>query len=168
RGDRHEHAPFLIHPVRRARLGADEARDLADHEAQRFGQIGLGRDDAGDGDEELGGTHSVLTIRQPHRRTTQIPQRNLATSLTRIGALGAAGAAGKPAQVLVLPRGRTLAHRVLSICSRKIPEMGTRRVHRAHMRKRFAQVALEAALLATLLLPWAAILTWLFWRNALR
>jgi len=36
------------------------------------------------------------------------------------------------------------------------------------MRKRFAQVALEAALLATLLLPWAAILTWLFWRNALR
>jgi len=69
---------------------------------------------------------------------------------------------------MVLPRGHTLAHRVLSICSRKIPEMGTRRVHGAHMRKRFAQVALEAALLATLLLPWAAILTWLFWLNALR
>jgi len=50
---------------------------------------------------------------------------------------------------------------------RKIPEMTTRRIHGAHMRKRLARAALEAALLATLLLPWAAILAWLFWRNAL-
>jgi hypothetical protein len=46
--------------------------------------------------------------------------------------------------------------------------MGTRRIHGAQMRKRFARVALEAALVVTLLLPWAAILAWLFWRNALR
>jgi len=46
--------------------------------------------------------------------------------------------------------------------------MGTRRIHRAHMRKRFALIALEAALVVTLLLPWAAILAWLFWRTALR
>jgi hypothetical protein len=46
--------------------------------------------------------------------------------------------------------------------------MGTRRVHGAHMRERFARVALEAALVAILLLPWAAILAWLFWRSALR
>jgi hypothetical protein len=46
--------------------------------------------------------------------------------------------------------------------------MGTRRIHDAQMRKRFARVALEAALVVTLLLPWAAILAWLFWRNALR
>jgi len=46
--------------------------------------------------------------------------------------------------------------------------MGTRRIHRAHMRKRFARIALEAALVVTLLLPWAAILAWLFWRTALR
>ena len=46
--------------------------------------------------------------------------------------------------------------------------MDTRRVHGAHMLKRFARIAMEAALLATLLLPWAAILTWLFWRNLLR
>jgi len=46
--------------------------------------------------------------------------------------------------------------------------MGTRRIHSAHMRKRFARIALEAALVVTLLLPWAAILAWLFWRTALR
>jgi len=46
--------------------------------------------------------------------------------------------------------------------------MGTRRIHDAQMRKPFARVALEAALVVTLLLPWAAILAWLFWRNALR
>jgi hypothetical protein len=46
--------------------------------------------------------------------------------------------------------------------------MSTRRVHGAHIRKRFARAALEAALLATLLLPWAAILAWLFWRGALQ
>jgi hypothetical protein len=46
--------------------------------------------------------------------------------------------------------------------------MSTRRVHGAHIRKRFARAALEAALLAVLLLPWAAILAWLFWRSALR
>jgi hypothetical protein len=45
--------------------------------------------------------------------------------------------------------------------------MGTRNNHSAHTRRRFAQVALEAALLVALLLPWAAILAWLFWRNAL-
>jgi len=50
---------------------------------------------------------------------------------------------------------------------RKIPEMTTRRMRAVHMRKRLARAALEAALLATLLLPWAAILAWLFWRNAL-
>ncbi len=46
--------------------------------------------------------------------------------------------------------------------------MGTRRIHGAHIRKRFARVALEAALVVTLLLPWVAILAWLFWRTALR
>ena len=46
--------------------------------------------------------------------------------------------------------------------------MRTHRVLGAHMRKRLARVALEAALLATLLLPWAAIVTWLFWRHALQ
>jgi len=56
---------------------------------------------------------------------------------------------------------------VLLFSSRTIPEMGRRRIHGAHMRKRFARIALEAALLATLLLPWAAIFAWLFWRNAL-
>ena len=50
----------------------------------------------------------------------------------------------------------------------KILEMGTRKIHGAHMRRRIAQVALEAALLVVLLLPWAAILTWLFWRSTLR
>lgn len=66
------------------------------------------------------------------------------------------------------PRYRALAHRMLLFHLRKIPEMDMRRIHDAHMRKRFARVALEAALLATLLLPWAAILAWLFWRNALQ
>jgi len=70
--------------------------------------------------------------------------------------------------VAVAPRGQALAHRMLLFCSRKIPEMSTRRIHGAHMRKRFARVALEAALVATLLLPWAAILAWLFWRSALQ
>lgn len=46
--------------------------------------------------------------------------------------------------------------------------MGMRRIHVAHMRKRFARAALEAALVVALLLPWAAILAWLFWRNTLR
>ena len=46
--------------------------------------------------------------------------------------------------------------------------MGTRRIHGAHMGRRFARVAWEAALLVILLLPWAAILTWLFWRSTLR
>jgi hypothetical protein len=46
--------------------------------------------------------------------------------------------------------------------------MATRRIHGAHTRRRFTRVAWEAALLVVLLLPWAAILTWLFWRNALR
>jgi hypothetical protein len=50
----------------------------------------------------------------------------------------------------------------------KILEMATRRTHGAHMRRRFAQVAWEAALLIVLLSPWAAILTWLFWRSTLR
>jgi len=45
--------------------------------------------------------------------------------------------------------------------------MGTRRNRGANVRRRFAQVALEAALLVALLLLWAAILAWLFWRNAL-
>jgi hypothetical protein len=45
--------------------------------------------------------------------------------------------------------------------------MGTRRIHGAQMRKRFARVALDAALVVTLLLPWVAILAWLFWRNGL-
>ena len=45
--------------------------------------------------------------------------------------------------------------------------MSTRRAHGEHIRKRFARAAREAALLATLLLPWAAILAWLFWRSAL-
>jgi hypothetical protein len=40
--------------------------------------------------------------------------------------------------------------------------MQTRRAHGVHIRKRLARVAMEAALLATLLLPWAAILAWLF------
>jgi hypothetical protein len=51
---------------------------------------------------------------------------------------------------------------------RKIPEMGTPRIHVAHMRKRLARAALEAALVVALLLPWAAILAWLFWRDTLR
>ncbi len=46
--------------------------------------------------------------------------------------------------------------------------MGMRRIHVAHMRKQFARAALEAALVVALLLPWAAILAWLFWRNTLR
>lgn len=46
--------------------------------------------------------------------------------------------------------------------------MGTRRIHGAQVRRRFAQVALEAALLIALLLPWAVILAWLFGRNVLR
>lgn len=46
--------------------------------------------------------------------------------------------------------------------------MSTRRVHGAHVRKRFRRAAREAALLATLLLPWVAILVWLFWRSALQ
>jgi hypothetical protein len=46
--------------------------------------------------------------------------------------------------------------------------MDTRRFHGVHVRKRLARVALEAALLAALLLPWAAILAWLFWKNALK
>jgi len=46
--------------------------------------------------------------------------------------------------------------------------MNTRRIHGTHMRKRFARAALEAALLAALLLPWAVILAWLFWRSALQ
>ena len=46
--------------------------------------------------------------------------------------------------------------------------MSTRRIHGAQMRRRFARVALEAALLVALLLPWAVILVWLFGRNALR
>jgi hypothetical protein len=46
--------------------------------------------------------------------------------------------------------------------------MNTRRIHGAHLRKRFARAALEAALLVTLLLLWAAILAWLFWRSALQ
>jgi hypothetical protein len=50
----------------------------------------------------------------------------------------------------------------------KILEMGTRKIHGAHMRRRFARVVAEAALLAVLLSPWAAILTWLFWRSTLR
>jgi hypothetical protein len=50
----------------------------------------------------------------------------------------------------------------------KVPEMGTHRIHGAHLRRRFARVALEAALLIALLLPWAAIVAWLFWRDALR
>jgi hypothetical protein len=45
--------------------------------------------------------------------------------------------------------------------------MTTRRIHGAQMRKRFARVAWEAALVVILLLPWAAILAWLFWRNTL-
>ena len=39
--------------------------------------------------------------------------------------------------------------------------METHRRRGADIRKRLARVALEAALLATLLLPWAAILAWL-------
>jgi hypothetical protein len=46
--------------------------------------------------------------------------------------------------------------------------MGTRKNHGAHARRRFTRIALETALLVALLLPWAAILAWLFWRNALR
>lgn len=46
--------------------------------------------------------------------------------------------------------------------------MGTRKIHRAHMRRRFARVAGEVALLIVLLSPWAAILAWLFWRSTLR
>jgi hypothetical protein len=46
--------------------------------------------------------------------------------------------------------------------------MGTRRIHVARIRKRIARAALEAALVVALLLPWAAILAWLFWRNTLR
>ena len=46
--------------------------------------------------------------------------------------------------------------------------MGTRRIRVAQMRKRFARAALEAAVLVALLSPWAAILAWLLWRDALR
>ncbi|HXL46059.1 MAG TPA: hypothetical protein VN977_05600 [Candidatus Binatia bacterium] len=46
--------------------------------------------------------------------------------------------------------------------------MATRRIHGAQIRKRFTRVAAETALVVTLLLPWAAILAWLFWRSALR
>ena len=52
--------------------------------------------------------------------------------------------------------------------ARKIPEMGTRRMHGAQIRERFARVALEAALVVALLVPWAVILAWLFWREAWR
>jgi len=45
--------------------------------------------------------------------------------------------------------------------------MDTQRIHGARMRKRCARVAWEAALLISLMLPWAAILAWLFSRNAL-
>lgn len=46
--------------------------------------------------------------------------------------------------------------------------MGTRRIHGAHRRRRLARVVLETALLLTLLLPWAAILSWLLWSRAVR
>jgi hypothetical protein len=61
-----------------------------------------------------------------------------------------------------------LAYRMLLDRLGKIPEMATRRIHGAQIRKRFTRVAAETALVVTLLLPWAAILAWLFWRGALR
>jgi len=70
--------------------------------------------------------------------------------------------------VPVAPHARYLAHHVLVHIPGRVPEMGTRRNRGADVRRRFARVALEAALLVALLLPWAAILAWLFWRNALR
>jgi hypothetical protein len=51
---------------------------------------------------------------------------------------------------------------------RKLLAMATRRIKGADLRRRFMRIALEAALLIALVLPWAAILAWLFWRNALR
>jgi hypothetical protein len=50
---------------------------------------------------------------------------------------------------------------------RKIPEMDTRRIRGAHVRKRLARVVWETVFLATLLSPWAVILAWLFWRRTL-
>ena len=46
--------------------------------------------------------------------------------------------------------------------------MGTRRMHGAQRRERFTRVALETALVIALLVPWAVILAWLFWREAWR
>jgi len=49
------------------------------------------------------------------------------------------------------------------------PQMTTSRMIQATLtRKRVARVALETALVVALLLPWVAILAWLFSRNALR
>jgi hypothetical protein len=51
---------------------------------------------------------------------------------------------------------------------REIPEMTTPRIQATLTRKRVAKVALETVLVVVLLLPWVAILAWLFSRNALR
>jgi len=50
----------------------------------------------------------------------------------------------------------------------EIPEMTTSRSQATLTRKRVARVALETVLVVALLLPWVAILAWLFSRNALR
>ena len=46
--------------------------------------------------------------------------------------------------------------------------MTAHRIQATLTRKRIARVALETVLLVTLLLPWIAIIAWLFWRTALR
>ena len=42
------------------------------------------------------------------------------------------------------------------------------KIHATLRMKRVARAALEALLVGALLLPWAVILAWLFWRSALR
>ena len=83
RSDRHEHSPLPIDSVRRAGLGADETHDFAHDEAQRLGEVGLGREDVGDRDEELGATHSIFTIRQPDRRTDTDSATDLSIALAK-------------------------------------------------------------------------------------
>jgi len=72
-GDRDEHPALAIHSIRRAGLRAHEVHDFAHDEPERFGQVGLGRQDVGDRDEKIR-THSLFTIRQPDRPAEQIPR----------------------------------------------------------------------------------------------
>ena len=74
----------------------------------------------------------------------------------------------KPAQVSVALCPLTPWHTPCCINLGEIPEMTTSRIQATLTSKRVARVALETVLVLALLLPWVAILAWLFSRNALR